>query len=147
MRKSKENIAKLTHTTSLKVRFSEVDSLHIVWHGEYVKYMEDGREAFGLKYGGIGYMDIYENGYLAPMVDVKIQYKRSLRCNDIATVEVRYIDTDAAKICFEYIIRNAANGEIVATGSSVQVFLDSNQELQLLSPKFYLDWKKRWGVR
>ena len=31
----------------LKVRFNEVDSMAIVWHGNYVKYFEDARIAFG----------------------------------------------------------------------------------------------------
>ncbi len=35
----------------VRVRFSEVDSLKMVWHGSYVKYMEDGREAFGREFG------------------------------------------------------------------------------------------------
>ena len=32
------------------IRFSEVDSMGIVWHGSYVAYLEDAREAFGAKY-------------------------------------------------------------------------------------------------
>ena len=44
----------LTNTTKTTVRFSEVDSMQVVWHGEYVRYFEDGREAFGRKYPGIG---------------------------------------------------------------------------------------------
>ena len=33
----------LVTTTQTKIRFSEIDPLGIVWHGHYVKYMEDGR--------------------------------------------------------------------------------------------------------
>ncbi len=33
--------ASLVGKTSLRVRFSEVDSMQIVWHGEYVRYFED----------------------------------------------------------------------------------------------------------
>ena len=49
-----------------KVRFEEVDSLGIVWHGRYASYFEDARVAFGEKYG-IGYMDFYANGVVAPI--------------------------------------------------------------------------------
>ena len=35
----------LSHQTQVRVRFSEIDSMHIVWHGEYLRYFEDGREA------------------------------------------------------------------------------------------------------
>lgn len=48
--------ASLVGKTSLRVRFSEVDSMQIVWHGEYVRYFEDGREAFGREFAGLGYM-------------------------------------------------------------------------------------------
>ena len=48
----------LSCITPLRVRFSEVDSMRVVWHGEYVRYFEDGREAFGEQYPGLGYLDI-----------------------------------------------------------------------------------------
>ncbi len=147
MVRRREKSIKLRHKTSLRVRFSEVDSMQIVWHGEYVRYMEDGREAFGREFKGLGYMDIYDSGYTAPIVDIQLQYKRSLKCNDLAVVEVKYVDTDAAKICFEYEIRNEQTGEVVATGSSMQVFVATNGELELTTPKFYAEWKERWGVR
>ena len=32
------------------IRFSEVDSMNVVWHGSYPLYFEDAREEFGRKY-------------------------------------------------------------------------------------------------
>lgn len=139
--------ASLVSKTSLRVRFSEVDSMQLVWHGEYVRYFEDGREAFGREFAGLGYMDIYASGYTAPIVELQLQYKKPLRVNDTAVVETRYIATEAAKICFEYTIRSATDGEVVAEGSSTQVFLDNRGELQLLAPEFYRKWKARWDVK
>ena len=144
MGKKKIREAALTSQTTITVRFSEVDSMRIVWHGVYVKYLEDGRESFGREYGGIGYMDIYESGYGAPIVNLQLDYKKSLRCNERAIIETRYVNTDAAKICFDYVIRRESDGEIVATGSSTQVFLDARGELLLVSPEFYIKWKEQW---
>lgn len=121
--------------------------MQIVWHGQYVRYFEDGREAFGRDYPGLGYMEIYRCGYTAPIVDLKIEFKHPLRYGDTAIVETRYIDTDAAKICFDYTITRASDGETVATGSTVQVFLGGGNELELVNPGFYVKWKERWGVR
>ena len=47
----------LSEKVAINIRFSEVDSLLIVWHGHYLKYFEDAREAFGRKYG-LGYLGI-----------------------------------------------------------------------------------------
>lgn len=41
-RKTSPQQAALTDRTTIKVRFSEIDSMQIVWHGEYVRYFEDG---------------------------------------------------------------------------------------------------------
>lgn len=139
--------AALTDTTKIRVRFSEVDSMSIVWHGSYIRYFEDGREAFGLKYG-LSYMEIYDNGYVAPIVDLTCQYKSPLRVGEEAIVETRYISTDAAKIVFEYTVYKSDGQTVVATGSSVQVFLNrkQNNQLELNNPEFYLQWQKKWNI-
>lgn len=121
--------------------------MRIVWHGEYVRYFEDVREAFGRQYPGLGYMDIYESGYTTPVVDIQLQFKSPLHYGETAVAEVGFVPSDAAKICFEYTIRRATNGEVVATGSTVQVFLNPEGVLELVNPPFYLKWKERWGVK
>lgn len=144
-KKTARNIASLTSRTTFKVRFSEVDSMQIVWHGEYLRYFEDGREAFGKQYG-LGYMDIYNQGYMVPLVDIHCQYKQSLSYGESAVVETRYIHCDAAKIQFEYIIYRQSDQTVVATGESTQVFLNNEKQLELNNPPFYLDWKRRWKI-
>ena len=142
-RKYNNTPAALSDSIEIKVRFSEVDSLKIVWHGVYVKYFEDGREAFGNTYTGLGYLDICNSGFTAPIVDINIQYLRPLSIGETAVVETRYYLTDAAVIYFEYGIKNS-EGELVARGSTTQAFLDGNGNLCLQDPEFYTEWKKRW---
>lgn len=134
----------LSNITQTTVRFSEVDSMQIVWHGEYVRYFEDGREAFGRQFSGVGYSDFQAEGYTAPIVDLQLQYVAPLRMNDVALIETRYIDTPAAKLCFEYIITRQSDSALIARGSSVQVFIDSDGNMCLNNPSFFDEWKKRW---
>ena len=35
----------------IDIRFSETDAMGVVWHGNYLKFFEDGREAFGKEFG------------------------------------------------------------------------------------------------
>lgn len=136
--------AALSCTIQTRVRFSEVDSMQVVWHGEYVRYFEDGREAFGREFPGLGYLDFYDNGYTAPMVDLQLQYVSPLTVNDIAIIETRFIESPAAKLCFEYIIHRMSDGALVARGSSVQVFVNADRDLELNNPAFFEKWKERW---
>ena len=135
----------LIDRTTIKVRFSEIDSMQIVWHGEYVRYFEDGRESFGKHYG-LGYMDIYSEGYMVPIVELNCQFKQSLSFGEEVIIETRYISCEAAKIKFEYVLYRATDNNIVATGSTTQVFLNTNRELELATPAFYQEWKKKWNI-
>ena len=104
----------LSETVQLRVRFSETDPLGIVWHGNYIKYFEEGREAFGRKYG-ISYLE----------------------------VETHYMDTSAAKLVFQYYIYNEQK-ELVCTGETVQVFTHLKEgTLCLYNPEFYTQWKEK----
>jgi acyl-CoA thioester hydrolase len=139
-------INSITEKTTIRVRFNEADPLGIVWHGHYIRYMEDGREAFGGEHG-LSYLDFYKNGYVVPVVNVQCDYKKSLRYGDSVVVETTYIPTVAAKITFQYTLYNAATGDLVAKGSSVQVFLDlKSSVLQLVAPAFFQEWKKNKGL-
>lgn len=136
----------LSEKININVRFSEVDSLFIVWHGHYLKYFEDAREAFGRKYG-LGYLEMFNHGYVTPIVNIHCEYKAPLAYGDTAVVEVTYRDTKAARIEMDYIITNAKSGVLLATGYSTQVFLDRTKlELQLIMPPFFEEWKNKWGL-
>lgn len=131
--------------TLINIRFSDVDSMGIVWHGNYIRYFEDGREDFGNKFG-MNYLDFYKRGILIPLVKLTCDYKKPLSYGDTARVVTRFINSESAKIQYEYTIFNNRNQEIAATGSSIQVFLDLNRELLLYIPPFLLEWKKENGL-
>lgn len=136
---------KLINKTEVVIRFSEVDSMGIVWHGNYAKYFEDGREAFGNQFG-ISYLDVYANKLLTPLVKLDFEYKWPLEYGDKAVIETEFINHDAAKIHFKYVIFNKKNNKIAATGESIQVFLNLERELLLTCPSFFTEWKKKMGI-
>jgi acyl-CoA thioester hydrolase len=136
---------KLTASKEISVRFSEVDSMNIVWHGSYAFYFEDAREEFGKKYG-LGYLDIFGNGYYAPLVDLQFSYKKPLIYGRKARVDISFRNTEAAKIIFDYEIYDLGDGSLIATGYSVQVFLDKQYQLVWNNPPFYEEWKQKNGL-
>lgn len=130
----------LSHEFTVRVRFSEIDALKMVWHGSYVTYLEDAREAFGIKYG-IGYQTIFDNGYFAPVYDLHMQYRHTAGLNDDLLVRITYIPKPAGKLCFEYEIRNAATGNLLLTASSIQLFTTVDGEFDP-QPEWFEEWKK-----
>ncbi|KGN82079.1 4-hydroxybenzoyl-CoA thioesterase [Porphyromonadaceae bacterium COT-184 OH4590] len=123
-----------------EIRFSEVDSMGIVWHGSYSLYFEDAREQFGKEYN-LGYLYIFEQGFYAPLVELHLEYKKPLKYKDKARIEIAYRHTDAAKLIFDYKIYSLPDNNIVATGYSIQVFLDKSFNLMWDLPPFIKEWR------
>lgn len=117
--------------------------MRMVWHGNYLKYFEDGREAFGRKFG-IGYFDVEAQQHLVPVVHTSTDYKRSLKYGDEMEVAVRFEDSPAAKIIFHYTICRVSDGAVMAKGKTIQVFTDLEGNLQLNTPEFFAAWKAKW---
>ncbi len=136
----------LKNTVHSPIKFSEVDSLRVVWHGNYVRYFEDGREAFGKEFQ-LGYLDIYEHGLAVPLIDLQVNFKRVLEYGDTAVIETTFINSPAAKIIFEYKITSAKHGYTACIGRTTQVFMNPvNKELLITMPPFMELWKQKWNL-
>ena len=129
----------------LDIRFSEVDSMNVVWHGSYMLYFEDARELFGEKYG-LTYMGYFDHGYFAPLVEMNFQWKKPIKYGMHHRIDIIYRPTEAAKVVFDYEIYDTEDESLIATGHSVQVFMDTDYKLVLYSPKFYEEWQQKWKV-
>ncbi len=129
----------------IEVRFSEVDMMRVVWHGAYLKYLEDAREAFGAKYG-LGYDMFMKACTMVPLVEVNVKYRHPVVYGMKPSVRITYVPTDAAKLIFDYEIYDPATGVVCLTARTVQVFMDNEYKLLLYSPAFYTQWKRAMGV-
>ncbi|MBN2644657.1 MAG: acyl-CoA thioesterase [Desulfuromonadaceae bacterium] len=132
----------LTLRVEREVRFEEVDAVGIVWHGRYPSYFEDARVALGYRFG-LGYMDFYAQGVVAPIKTLHIDHLRPLRFRESFTIEGLWHWNEAARLNFEFILRNSAD-EITTRGYSVQMLLDRNHEILVVPPPFYRDFLQRW---
>jgi acyl-CoA thioester hydrolase len=91
-------------------------------------------------------MGYVNHGYYAPIVEQTIQYKKPIRYGMRPRIDIIYRPTEAAKIVFDYEIHDPETDEIMASGRSVQVFMDKNYQLIWTNPEFYIEWKKMWGI-
>lgn len=135
----------LNTTVRVKVRFSEVDSLRIVWHGRYLEYLEDAREAFGHEFG-LEYMYMYDQGFLAPMYDIKMKYLMPATTDDTLLVTITYRPARGAKLIFDYEIRREADNALLFMAETTQLFTTHEGEFVLSCPDFLTEWKKKHNI-
>lgn len=134
----------LSVSEKVRIRFNETDPLGIVWHGNYIVYFEDGREAFGRKFG-ITYLDVQNNGFVTPIVKSTCEHFLPLKYGETFRIETTLLNNVAPKMIFQYKIYNEQN-QLACSGETTQVFLDLKGNLQLYNPPFYEEWKEKMGL-
>src|SRR5688572_9459211 len=130
----------IEHEITLNIRFSEVDAMNVVWHGNYLKFFEDGREALGEKYK-LNYLDFAEKGFFVPIVRSEIEHLSTVEYGHKIKVTTRLYESPAAKLIHEYVVVNLNTNRIAARGKTVQAFVNLKKELILNMPDFYKAWK------
>lgn len=135
----------LSETIKVNIHFYDVDSVNIVWHGNYLKYLENGREAFGKKYG-IGYMDVYNQGYVTPIVDLRVRYLNMIAYEEILLVKTVYVPSKSAKMVYNYTIYKESDMSVAVEASTTQLFMSKDGVFEVSAPSFFREWRKKWNV-
>ncbi len=120
---------------SIDVRFNEVDSYEVVWHGNYVGYFEIGRLDL-LKDFDLTPESLKEKGYLVPIVSLKCRYHRPARYGDKIVIRTSLEPTARPEFSFCYEVRRANDSVLLASGSSKQVLVNLKGNLIFSIPKW-----------
>ncbi|MBT1071469.1 acyl-CoA thioesterase [Geobacter chapellei] len=120
------------HTTSLIVRFNEVDSYNIAWHGHYVAWMEVGRNDLAGRFD-LDAQQLSEAGYLGPVVSLEVKYLSPARFKDQISIFTTLEPNETAVLVFRNEIRDSG-GRLLATGRTTHAITDLHGVLQLRMP-------------
>lgn len=116
------------------VPFFDVDSMEVVWHGHYVKYLEVARCALLDKLGH-NYQQMRASGYAWPIIDLQLRYVRGAQFGQQIKVRADLIEWQN-RLKINYLISDAATGARLTRASSVQVAVEiASREMQLASPR------------
>ena len=124
-----------------RIRFEEVDMLGIVWHGNYVSFLDDGRIAFGDKYG-LSYMAMKEEGVAAPIVQMHLDYISPVYFDNVLEIEAILHWSDSLRLNFEY--KLTCGGRQVARGYTIQLFVDMEGNLIIIPPNLIKEFRHKW---
>jgi acyl-CoA thioester hydrolase len=124
--------------SEILVPFFDVDSMNVVWHGHYIKYLEVARCAL-LDHIGHNYTQMLESGYAWPVIDIQLRYVRGAVFGQRLIVRASLVEWEN-RLKINYLISDAETGERMTRASSIQVAVDvTSREMQLASPKAFTD--------
>ena len=105
-----------------RVRYAETDQMGVVYHANYLVWMEMGRVEL-CRSMGVRYRDMeQQDGVLLTVVEARCRYHSPARYDDEVVVKTTVARSTSRLIEFEYLIESAETGQKLATGSTTHVF-------------------------
>jgi len=123
--------------TEIEIQFYDLDPMQIVWHGNYVKYLEVARCAL-LDKIGYNYNQMKESGYAWPVVDMNLRYIGSAVFGQRIRLRADLVEYES-RLKIDYLITDAASGKRLTRASTTQVAVDIvSGEMCFASPDILL---------
>lgn len=108
-----------------KAEFFDTDPMGIMWHGNYVKYLEMARCKL-LDEIGYNYIKMQDNGFTLPIVKMDLKYINPIYFNEYFIVEISVIECDIT-LKFKYTL--LSKDELtIAKANTTQVAVTLNKE-------------------
>ena len=129
----------LSHEIELTPAFHDLDPMEVVWHGNYVRYLEIARCALLARFD-YDYPQMRASGYAWPVVDMRLKYVRPLVYGQRVRLRARIVEWEN-RLKIDYRMTDAASGEKLNEAWPIQVAvgLDSGEMCYVCPPVL---WEK-----
>ena len=117
----------------MQVQFFDLDPMQIVWHGNYVKYLEVARCAL-LDSIDYNYEQMQESGYAWPIIEMNLRYAAAAKFGQRLLLRAEIVEWEN-RLRIDYLISDAATGKRLNRATTTQVAVEiASGEMCFVSP-------------
>ena len=136
MTKARETVSPAIETR-VRVRYAETDQMGIVYHANYLVWMEVGRVEYW-RAMGLRYRDMErDDGILLAVAEAQCRYLAPAHYDDEIVIRTRVGEINPRLVRFEYELANAADDRCIATGFTKHVFCGPDRRPRRLPEKYH----------
>lgn len=127
-----ENMSLFQSEYELKVSFEDLDPMNVVWHGNYLRYLEQARCDLlsKLKYT---YIDMKNDGFIYPVAKLKVKYIKSATLDDVLVVKLDIISIEPT-LDIKYRIFDKNTNKKIFEAKTMQICFDINKNESVYVP-------------
>jgi acyl-CoA thioester hydrolase len=115
----------IKHCHQIRVRYSESDRMGTYYNSRLLEWMEVGRSEL-MRAAGVPYAEWESRGIMAPIVESHLKFKGRAGYDDLLAMETVCTQEGRARVRFESIVTQAADGAPVAEGWTLHALTDPN---------------------
>ncbi|PAQ15022.1 hypothetical protein CD798_08235 [Bacillaceae bacterium SAOS 7] len=132
----------LVSKKEIQVRYAETDAMQVVYHGQYVVWFELGRTQL-IEDLGFNYAKMEKEGYVSPVLDIQLSYKKPFKYGDYAWVYTWIEEYSGVRTTYGYEIKND-QGEVCVTGKSIHTIVKKDTFRPISMKKVFPDWHQAY---
>ena len=124
---------RLTHEIEITPAFYDIDVMEIVYHGNYVRFLELARSALLAKFD-YDYPRMRDSGFGWPVVDMRLKYVRPATFGQNLKIRATITEWEN-RLRIDYLISDALTGKKVNTAYTIQVAVNmATREMCFVCP-------------
>ena len=123
----------ISSSSTIRVRYDEVDKMGYVYHGNYAKYFHLSRKRL-LRKLGINDKKLESQNILMPVIEISIRYIKPVFYDDLVKIETTLKELSGIKLKFDHLVYNQ-NNKIINKGKSTLVFVDHKTQKVMRIPE------------
>ncbi|WP_409305655.1 acyl-CoA thioesterase [Peribacillus sp. SCS-155] len=127
---------------AIEVRYAETDQMGVVYHANYLIWMEVGRTQL-IKDLGFNYAEMEEDGVISPVMDINASYKKPVHYGETVTIKTWIESYDGLRVSYGYEIISQS-GEVAATGKSLHVCVKRENFRPISIKRHYPKWHEAY---
>ncbi len=120
--------------TEVRVRYAETDAQGVVYYANYFVWFEVARMSY-LRAIGYDYATLERNGLGFVIAEAHCRYHAPAHFDEELVVRTSVGEVRNRSFAFEYEVYNKESGQLLATGSTIQVFIDEQGKPREIPPK------------
>jgi len=128
---SQDDVNQHYRETRVRVRYAETDQMGVVYHANYLVWMEIGRTEYG-KSDGFFYRELEKEGIVMTVVEASVRYAQAARYDDEVLIRTRVAEASSRMITFAYEL--LAGERKLATGTTKHLFCALSEDKRELRP-------------
>ncbi len=131
--------------TKIRVIYADTDAMGIVYHTNYIKWFEVGRNEL-MRQLGVVYADVEKQGYNLPLTKVSCHYLLSARYDQVLTIETQIDYIKRASIKFDYKIWDEHKKNHLVEGYTVHACTNTEGKIRRI-PQIILDPLSKYNFK
>lgn len=100
---------------NVRIYYEDTDAAGVVYHANYIKYLERARTEFFRSHGFL-VAQLAKEGFIFPVVRLELDFKSPARHDDLLSIETKPVKTTGASFILRQRVIRTSDGKLLLEG-------------------------------